>query len=237
MKALLSLLLLCSACAFGQRKIDVDNEVMMQTGAFFQAVSGAPVSVNIYYKVVEGSAYFNLEWQKGAVSLDGQKDYGNLWLRLDLLANELHFRDNKGEEMICASPINRIILTDATTGRRHSFVHSSFIAEMASFKPETWLEAMVQGRAGLYTQHKKSIQEIRPYGSATLEQHIVTIDMTYLVFNNQYIRVKRPSDITSALSDQIAELQDWLKKNDIDPKNPADLGRLVEAYNNLFPKL
>lgn len=56
MKALLSLLVLCSACAFGQRRVDVDN-VTMQSGAFFQTVNGTPVHTNVYYRVVDGSAF------------------------------------------------------------------------------------------------------------------------------------------------------------------------------------
>ncbi|HYC27635.1 MAG TPA: hypothetical protein VEB42_02450, partial [Chitinophagaceae bacterium] len=70
MKSLLGLLLLCSACAFGQRRIDVDHDISLQTGGFFQVVNGAPVVSNIYYKVVEGSAFFKPEWMKGSVALD-----------------------------------------------------------------------------------------------------------------------------------------------------------------------
>jgi hypothetical protein len=236
MKSLLGLLLLCSACALGQRRVDVDKEnVTLQSGAFFQAVNGVPVITNLYYRVVEGSAFFNSEWTRGNVALDEIKEYKNLWLKLDLLANELHFKDDKGEEKICSSPISKIILTDAS-GRQSTFRHSSFIAEMASFRPESWLQEWARGRASLYTQHKKSISETRPYGSATLEQRIMTVEVNYLVVNGQYTKVKKLADLVAVLSDKKAELQEWLKKNEIDGKNPADLGRVVNAYNSFFPE-
>ncbi len=237
MKALLSLLLLCSACAFGQRRIDVDNDVALQTGAFFQAVNGAPVVTNIYYKVVEGSAYFNPEWMKGSAALAKEKEYRNLWLKLDLLANQLHFRDDKGNEMICSTPLTRLTLGDSLHGGKvYHFAYSAFIPELFSLKPEAWMEVLAEGRASLYSQHKKIISEIRPYGSATMEQHIMTSDINYLVYNNQSIRVKRLSDIVSVLSDKKAELQQWIKNNNVEDRNPADMSRLVQAYNSMFPK-
>lgn len=235
MKALLSLLILCSACAFGQRRVNVESDVTLQTGAFFQAVNGMPVATNIYYKVVEGSAYFDPEWTKGSVAFD-DKRYGNLWLKLDLLSNQLHFKDDKGEEMICASPINKIVLGDSLRGNVAKFVHSSFVPGLVEYKPEVWLRAHAEGRAGLYTHHKKSISEVRPYGSATMEQRIATVELHYLVYNNQYVRVKKLADILNVLTDKKAELQQWAKENNVDAKNPADLGRVVSAYNNMFQK-
>ena len=77
---------------------------------------------------------------------------------------------------------------------------------------------------------------MRPYGSATLEQHIITVPINYLVVNNQYVRVKKMADVLNALQDKKAELQQWLKNNEVDAKNADDLARLVEAYNNMFQK-
>lgn len=237
MKSLLGLLLLCSACAFGQRRIDVDKAETLQTGAFFQAVNGVPVVTNLYYKVVEGSAFFSPDWMKGSVALDSLRQYKNLWLKLDLMANELRFKNDKGQELICSSPINKVTLTDASTGRQYNFRNSYFIPGLAaSFKPDAWLQEWAQGRASLYTHYKKSISEIRPYGSATLEQRIMTTDIHYLVVNGQSIKVKRVADVVNALTDKKAELQEWLKKNEVDGKNPADLGRVVDAYNSFFAK-
>ena len=237
MKALLSLLILCSACAFGQRRIDVDQDITLQTGAFFQAVNGMPVNTNVYYKVVEGTAWYDPEWTKGTVAFEKHR-YGNLWLKLDLLKNELHFKDIKGEEMICSSPINRIIFGDSTVrgAQFTTFVHSSFVPGLAPLKPDAWMQVQAEGRAGLYTHHKKSISESRPYGSATLEQRITTSEIHYLVQNNKYVRVKKLADLVNALPDKKTELQQWIKENNIEGKTATDLGRVVDAYNNMFPK-
>lgn len=236
MKAIFCVLMLCSAFAFGQRRVNVDNpDVTLQTGAFFQAVNGVPVAANVYYKVVEGSAFFDPEWAKGTVAFD-KKRYGNVQLKLDLLKNELLFKNSKGEELVCSTPVNRVTFGDPAQGNATTFVYSAFVPELSSFKPEAWLQVHAEGKAGLYTHHKKTISETRPYGSATMEQRIVTSEILYLVHNNQYIRVKKLLNILNVLADKKAELQQWIKENNIDERNPADLGRVVDAYNNMFPK-
>jgi hypothetical protein len=236
MKAILCVLMLCSACVFGQRRVDVEMpEVTLQSGSFFQAVNGMPVAANVYYRVVEGSAFFDPEWSKGLVAFD-KKQYGNVMLKLDLLKNELHFKNSKGEEMICSSPVNRITFGAPGQINAPTFVFSAFVAELSSFKPEAWLQVHAEGRAGLYTHHKKTISETRPYGSATLEQRITTTEIHYLVHNNQYVRVKKLSNILNLLADKKAELQQWIKANNIDESNLADWARVVDAYNNMFPK-
>lgn len=236
MKAILCVLMLCSACVFGQRRVDVDMPaVTLQSGSFFQAVNGMPVATNVYFRVVEGSAFFEPEWTKGLVAFD-KKHYGNVMIKLDLLKNELHFKDSKGEEMICSSPVNRITFGDPRQGNVPTFVYSAFIPELAAFKPEAWLQVHAEGKAGLYTHHKKTISETRPYGSATLEQRITTNEIHYLVHNNQYTRVRKLFNILNLLADKKAELQQWIKENKIDESNPADWARVVDAYNNMFPK-
>lgn len=233
MKAVFCLLLLCSACVFGQRRVDVDNDVMtLQSGSFFQAVNGVPVATNVYYKVVDGSAFFYPEWSKGT-AVFGSKRYANLMMKLDLLKNELHFKDDKGEEMICSSPIHRIVFGDSALGNLTAFVHTSFIPGLAPLKPEAWVQARAEGRVSLYTQYKKNISEVRPYGSATLEQRISTAEVHYLVQNDQFIRVKKLADVLNALADKKAALQQWIKANNIDGRSAADLGRVVDAYNKM----
>ena len=237
MKALLSLLLLCSACAFGQRRVNVETEnTGLPPNAFLQSVNGVPATTNIYYKIVEGSPFFRPEWMKGSVTMVPEKEYKGITLKLDLMANELRFRDVKGEEMICSEPMRKVVLVDSATGMNYVFAHSSFVEEMASLTPAIWMEVRALGRACLYTQYKKTISETRPYGSATLEQYIVTLPIHYLVVNNKYIKVKKMGDVLNALTDKKAELQQWLKSHEVDGKSADGMTQVVEAYNSLFQK-
>jgi hypothetical protein len=232
MKAVLSLLLLCSAVAFGQRRVDVDAGSHQTMNTFFQTVNGTPVLTNVYYRVVEGSPYFKEDWMKGSAALSREVEYQNLTLKLNLLENTVHFQDTRGNEMISNTPINKITLIDPAAGTQYRFVHSSFIPVMVDLSKHVWLECLAEGRAQLYVHYKKSITESRPYGSATLEQRIYTVPQYYLVVNNRLTRIKKVQDVVDALPDKKKELQEWLRNNDIE-KNQQGLTRLVEHYNKL----
>lgn len=235
MKLILCVLLVSLATgAFAQRRVDVTNDpITLQTGPFFQEVQGVPFITTTYFRPVEGSRFFREEWMKGSAALNAQKEYPNLWLKLDLVSHNLHFKDVKGAEMICNTPVYSIKLKDSATGQEYRFVHSSFIPAAADIKPHVWMEVLADGKAQLYCQHKKNITETRPYGSATLEQRVFTSDLYYLVIDNRLIRVKRLQDIASELPDKKQEVQQWLRSNPGE-KNVQNFAKLVAYYNSLF---
>lgn len=232
-------LLICAcfaSAAFGQHKVDVStNYVNVGTGRFFQDAQGVRIMANTkYYRPVEGSPFFSETWMKGSAALTPEREYQNLWLKLDLLSNKLHFRDIRGEEMICTTPVYSLSMKDSATGATHSFVHSSYLIAASDIKPQAWLELMADGKAQLFCNHKKTKTETQPYGSATLEQRVFTFDIFYIVQNGRMQRVKRAKDIVAALPDKKKELEEWMRAN----PNPGDkdgtyMAKMVAYYNSL----
>ncbi|HYE56031.1 MAG TPA: hypothetical protein VD996_14365 [Chitinophagaceae bacterium] len=232
MKSLLAICLLCSACVFGQGRVNVTNDdINMQLGTFFQAVNGVPINTNSFYKVVEGSPFFKEHWMKGSASLGEDKEFHNLRLKVNLMDDKIHFMDAAGNEIICSTPINRVKVTDSLTGKEHRFVHSSTIPNTPEIR-SVWLELVTDGKAQLYCHHKKNISETRPYGSATLEQRILTSDLYYVRVGDRTVRIKKLSDIYPLLTGQEEAAQQWAKKNARD--NAAGYAKLVEWYNAQF---
>lgn len=235
MKALpLLIFSLLATVAFSQQKVDVStNYVNVSTGRFFQDAQGVRILANTkYYRPVQGSPFFSDAWMKGSAALTPEREYQNLWLRLDLLSNKLHFRDIRGEEMICTTPVYSLTMKDSATGEVHSFVHSAFLHAAADLKPQAWLELLADGKAQLFCHHKKTMTETQPYGSATLEQRFFTFDVFYLVLNGHMQRVKKAKDIVAVLSDKKTELEEWMHQNPAE-KGGAYLSKLVAYYNSL----
>jgi hypothetical protein len=231
MKLLLPLLLL-SLSVCGQNKLDITNTDVQVNSAFFQVVAGTPVTPTTFYKVVEGTVFFNDAWMKGSVSLDRTKEYKNLMLKIDLLDGKLHFKDIKGDEMICSNSIAVVKLMDSVTGASYQFVHTAFIPAFAKMKPATWMEILADGEVQLYYHRRKSIQESRPYGSATMEQRILTGDFYYVVIGDQSVRVKKLQDVIDALPGKKQEVQQWVNSNNL-PKNAQGFAKVVAYYNSL----
>ena len=214
----------------GQRVIDVDKYDGSALN-FFRTVGGEPVMNTKFVRLVEGTPYFSEQWMKGNVLIE-ESEYRNLFLRVNMLETALEFRDTRGEAMVCTQPIKKVILNDSAKGVKYTFTHSSFLPENPDIK-KMWLLQLVDGKAGLFKFEKKQLNESRPYGSATTEQRITSINSIYLLFNNQLTRVKKTSDIPEILASQKAALLDYIKSNRLGQKDEKDMVQLVNYFNTL----
>src|SRR5690349_4385675 len=112
------LILLCACLSIltarSQAVVDVDK-FDGNAMSFFKAVGGEPISNTKFVRVVEGSPYYFDTWMKGSVQI-GDKEYRNLFLRLNVLVTMLESKDKKGEMMICTEPVKRVVLVDTPSG-------------------------------------------------------------------------------------------------------------------------
>ena len=219
-----------SVGSFAQRVIDVDK---FEGSAlhFFKAVGGEPLMNTKFVKLVEGTPYFTDSWMKGSVFID-DSEYRNFYLRVNIMETTLEFMDRKGEQMICTMPVKQVVLSDSIKGAQYRFVHSSFLPDHPEAK-KSWLMDLVSGSAKLYKLEKKQVNEIRPYGSATTEQHILNSYIYFVLNNNELKRVKKISDVSDFLASKKVALDEYIKANRLNAKSEKDLVRLVEYYNTL----
>ena len=220
----------CSASIFGQRVIDVDKYDGSALN-FFKTVGGEPLMNTKFVRVVEGTPYFTDRWLKGNVRIE-ESEYRNILLRVNIFETSLEFMDGKGEAMVCTMPIKQVILKDSVNGAQYHFIHSSFLPETSEFK-QCWLLELVSGGTSLYRLEKKTINEYRPYGSATTEQRIVNTYNYFVLVNNELIRIKRTSDIPELLVSKKTMLLDYIKSNKLNAKDEKDMARLINYYNTL----
>jgi hypothetical protein len=225
---ILSFLVVISAS--GQKVVDVDK---FEGNAlnFLKTVGGEPMVNTKFVKVVDGTPYFSEKWMKGNVIIE-ESEYRNILLRVNILETTLEFMDNKGEAMVCTMPIKQVILNDSVKGIKYRFVHSSFLPDNPELR-RCWLLELVPGQAGLYKFEKKTINENRPYGSATTEQRIIGTSYYYILFNKELIRVKKTADIPDILVSQKQALQEYIKSNRLSAKDEKDMTKLVNYFNTL----
>jgi hypothetical protein len=227
--------ILISTGICAQRVIDVTkDDANLLNPNFFYTVSGQPVGLPKYVKVVEGSAFFNPEWLNGRVMLSEGKEYGPMQLKLDLLKDELYYLDPSGREMIATTPLQRIILIDTIKNLHYIFINSFAIPAKNPDVESGWYELMNNGKASIYKKLTKVITETKPYGSATTEQIIHTSSKYFILFNNQLIRIKKFKDLADMLSDKKSEVQTFIKTNKLTGKNDEDYNMVVSYYNDMF---
>ena len=218
-----------------QRVVNVDKDDVSPLSGLFFVLGGEPYSLARYVKVTEGSSFFNEQWLPGSLILPAGKKYDSVQIKIDLLADEVHYQDRSGNPLIATSRIREIWLTDSLSNKKYHFVHSSFIGSGTS-AAAGWHLMLTDGPAFLFKKLQKEIIETKPYGSATAEQHITTSGRYFVLSNNTLSPVKSLSVIADLLSDKKAELVQFISSNKLKGKSDGDFISLVTYYNSLLPK-
>jgi hypothetical protein len=216
-----------------QRVIDVDKSDVSPLKGHYYNVAGAPVSMAKYVRVIEGSPFFSEAWISGRVFLSDGNEFDSILLRIDLVADETHFISKDGRELVAKTPIAEIRLYDSLTGDIFHFVHSSAFVD-AKAPERGWYLLMVEGPSVLFKKIQKTVNESRPYGSATYQQIISTASSYFIFHNNSFSRIKKFSQLPEILNKKNRELIQYINNNKLSGKNESDYIVLVGYYNSLI---
>jgi hypothetical protein len=236
MRYLPFLLLLLSAIAgYSQTTVvDVNKDDVNVTTTMFYTVGGSPVSSTKYVKVVSGTPYFEDVWMKGRLTLQNGTVYDSLMLKLDMVDNTLLYIGANGETMTATSLIKDATLINSA-GKEYHFIHSSFMGGPSTMQ-RGWYQALTTGHATLYKYFSKNLIENKPYGSATVEQSIVTVEKFLILNNSVFTWVKKWKELPDLLSDKKNELNAFINSKKLSGKSEADYTELITYYNSLFQK-
>ncbi|HSC54696.1 MAG TPA: hypothetical protein VLC98_13785 [Phnomibacter sp.] len=202
-------------------------QAQAQSNPLFLHLHDKMVETNKYSEVVDGSAYFNENWLDAAVMLNNNVLIENVKLRIDLLANEIHYLDSAGKEMISTQPIKSIIFKNSANDTSAVFVSGLVFPENKLIDAKSFMQLLSKGKASLVKQYEKKITEQKGYASATVEKKISTEVKYFVWHNNSFTRVKNIQEIADALQDPKLAAG---KKNS---KSEADLKATVDAFNKL----
>ncbi|HEY4062264.1 MAG TPA: hypothetical protein VGM30_10205 [Puia sp.] len=230
-----TVIILSAASGRAQQVIDLskgDYEARTINGDANSAVGGLVFSPVKFVRVTAGTPFFKEEWLKGTLVLDGGKAFANLWLRINLLDNEINYKDAAGREMVASSPVIYVLLTDSTTGKKYDFVRGSVLGLGENLLSRTLFQILVNEKVSLCKQMNKKIHETPTYGSATTEQDIMTIDFYYVRMNGNLSRFKW-DDWQELFKDKKDVLAKFIKENHLKGKSDEDYIKLVKYYNTL----
>ena len=227
-----ALFLLLSPLISGQQRVvDVGKEETSPLSGLFFVLGGEPYSLARYVRVVEGSPFFNEDWQLGSMVLPGGKRYDSIELKIDLLADEVHYKDLKGNPLIATTRIREIWL-NGEAGKKYHFVHSSFIGT-ATAATAGWHQMLTEGSAILFGKPVKEITEVKPYGSSVSEQRITTLTRYFILHDNKFTPLKSFTSIPELFPQKADQLKQYISTNKLKGKSAGDYISLVTYYNSL----
>ena len=227
-------IVLSGSFARAQQVVDLSTTdyKMSRDGQMVTSVNGMIYSPVKFIKVTAGTPFFKEQWMKGTLVADGGQAYKNLSLRLNLMDNEVNYKDANGQEMVTSSPIKYVILTDSSIGEKYEFALGDQMKNADKALARTWFQVLVNGKVSLCMQTLKKIHETIPYGTATTEQEILTINYYFLQMNNNFARFKW-EDWQDPFKDKKDQLAQFIKTNHLKGKTTEDYTKLVEYYNTL----
>ena len=227
-------LFLSTISGFAQQTVDVGKQDVRVSSNMFYSVAGSPVSTTKYVKLVSGSPYFSNEWMFGRVELADGSKYENVKLKLDLTDNSLLYLDRDSNEMIATASIKNVTLVDEFAGKEYDFTFSAFIK--AANVETGWYQVLADGPTVMYKRIAKKIDENKPYGSATIEQTITSINKYFVFANSTLSNVKKFRELPDILTDRKDDLNKYISSMKLTGKSDADYADLVTYYNQITTK-
>lgn len=230
---LLAALLTSGPGVSAQQKVaNVDKDDISPVSGPFFVLGGEPFSLVKYVRVVDGSPFFKDEWMPGVIVLPGGTRYDSLELKLDLLDNKIHYKDQKGNDLIASNPVRELWLNEPSSGEIFHFIHSSFLNPGTVLAPG-WYQQLAGGNLRLFKQTIKQITETRPYSSATMEQRISSGPRYLLLQDSNVIPLKSISEFPSRFPLQKTALEQYISSRKLKGKSDKDYISLVNYYNSL----
>ncbi|MCU0333957.1 MAG: hypothetical protein MUF62_02775 [Chitinophagaceae bacterium] len=186
------------------------------------AVNGQMLVMNKYSDVVDGTPYLFDEWQPGAIILYNNVVVENLRLKLNLLDNELYYKDSSGAELSAVTPVKYIVFKHVGNDTSAIFMAQQSV----EFDRKGWFQVLATGKASLLKERTKKLIESKQYASATLDRSITTDVRYYVLRQGKLHLVKTVADVLAVLPEAAA----GQKKN---VKNEVDMKAVVDAFNRL----
>ncbi|MBS1932469.1 MAG: hypothetical protein JST96_00620 [Bacteroidetes bacterium] len=184
--------------------------------------------------ITSGSVFFKDAWMKGAVLDAKGNSLGNVWLKLDLLNNEVNYKDKDGQRMIATTPLKYIVFKDSATNEKYEFVKGDQLKSADRTIAATWFRLLVNDKVSLCEQFKKFINRTDPFGTGAVEKNIVTEEYYFVQMNNKLIPFKRWNAWQILFKDRKEQLATFIKSNHLKGKSADEYVTLINYYNSLL---
>ncbi len=205
----------------------------IKASSLFYMRDGIPVMTKLYEELMEGSPYFTNDWKKAYLVLADKQIFKDISIKLNLLDNQIHYLDVRGNEMIAVPPIKEIFISDSAVEKNYRFVHhTAFSPEIKNIQAG-WYLWLITGKAELYKMYFKTLNKQRLYGSATTREFIETREKYFVLFQNKFIEIKKPKDLSKIFPQNANELFVFLKKISNQLSSEDQLIQTVEFINSL----
>jgi hypothetical protein len=208
----------------------INNGDRFETEVKITDVYGQPFKNN--YSDVKGSPFFIDGWVYSSVKLENGMVYDDLPVRLDVYAQELHFKKNNEELIFPAHYIKEIEFFDSSQNKNYKF--QTDFPSIDNQNQNNFYQVLSEGSVSLLKSIRKTISVNKNDVSGEVEKQFDLYEDYYIFSNNQLRRLKKEKEfVLKALAEKKDDIETFLKSNAINFKNLNDIIKLFRFYNSL----
>lgn len=185
------------------------------------------------YSEISGDPFIFKDFREAVLVMGNGEEY-NTYIRFDILANEMHIKNNDEIFAIISPEKIQMIETDSI-----KFIYSwiSKSANVNLTKDASYFIIGTKGNCMLLFRKNIRIQDPEPpklYQDAKAAKFIHKKDTYYLKLgNNNAVLIRHKKDIVKVLNDKKEAIILYMNSNSTDVKKVEDLLDMVKYYNSL----
>lgn len=200
---------------------------------FVQDDQGRPF-LSRSYTDVKGHPYYLDQWTEGLVKQANGKTYSGVWLKYDILNDELFFKDLKSDQMLAfVQPVSEFKLNKLGPNKQDLLFRNGY-TPVEQFGTKTYYQVLYDGGTQLVKKVAKKINEEKPFNSATSIKSFEELTFYFIGNNKQLVKIRKDKkSILAVLNKQAEPLDAFIKEKHLNLKNEEDLIQLISYYNTL----
>jgi hypothetical protein len=193
---------------------------------YLQDVEGKPI-IEKTNSDITGSPFLNDEFINGKVTLTNGKKYENVALKYSAYKDELYFKNPKDNSLLS-------FVVAVKEFELSGLKYITGLPAVDNFTEKSFYVLLTNGKTKLLVKNYKTILQSKPYNSPTIEKKFEDYK-SYYIFKDGIMKRFKPSkkEFMQIFAEKSSEIDSYLKKEEIDFKNNADLAKVFEYYDTL----
>jgi len=188
---------------------------------------------NLDYNDITGSAFWDDKWHKAIIVCGQNRIFTVQKVKLNLYSNDVNYIDDKGKEMIVSNVVNKVLFYSEEDSTKPSAVFEKF-SSLEGAENTGFYQSLNTGNTRLLKLTTVKIENgFDPLiGKST---HRFSSKYNYCIYFNNTINAlyKLNKDNIFKVINPSDEIKAWLKVNDNQLKNEAQVVKFLQYYNAL----
>jgi hypothetical protein len=216
--------------ATGLSNLNMDSRTVYNMGNLV----GRPFLLNPYSNI-KGTAYFIDSFSNCTIKIRGGQTYGGLKMRMNLVTNQLHFRQSDSMEMVAGKEaVERVTFLQEINNEIKATSFSNGYPFIDNNDGLTYYEEICSGKAVFLKLTYKVLTKEQGLTATPLDQKFVN-NYAWYVFANKKIERWRKGEafILFMLDDQKEKVREFISREKLKCKSPAEAEKIIDFYNGI----